>query len=256
VSNNSATLGVRIAVCQALCLAGDEKGNLHRIEAALEQAARHNANIACFPETAVLGWVNPEAHRRAHPLPGAWTERIGLAAREHGLMVSVGLAENDGCHLYDSAVLLDSAGNLILKHRKINTLVHLLDPPYSRGEIEDVQIAETEFGRIGMLICADTFIADILDRMAELKPDLLLVPYGWAAETHKWPEHGKKLAEVVSSAARTVGCPVAGTDCVGMIAHGPWTGHTFGGQSVVCNRSGDVLAVAADRDPDVVIVDI
>ncbi|UCE46793.1 MAG: hypothetical protein JSW47_14410, partial [Phycisphaerales bacterium] len=61
---------VRIAMCQVFCLNGDRRGNLVRIENAIRDAKEAGANIACLPETALLGWVNPEAHRRAHPIPG------------------------------------------------------------------------------------------------------------------------------------------------------------------------------------------
>jgi hypothetical protein len=32
-----------------------------------------------------------------------------------------------------------------------------MDPPYAEGTIEGIGGADTEWGRIGMLICADTF---------------------------------------------------------------------------------------------------
>ena len=249
-------LGARVAVCQTLCLDGDLEGNLHRIETALGLASEAGADIACFPETAFLGWVNPDAHRRAHPIPGAWSAHIVDAAAQHDIMMAVGLAEKDGDRLYDSAILVDRDGELLLKHRKINTLTHLLDPPYARGSENDISVAMTTFGKIGLLICADTFVEGLLSRMAALEPDLLLVPYGWAAESHKWPQHGEKLTEVVSHAAVTVGCPVVGTDCVGLISHGPWTGHTFGGQSVVTDAKGELLAIAKDREPDIILVDL
>ena len=115
---------------------------------------------------------------------------------------------------------------------------------------------DTPLGRIGLLICADTFLNDNLDRMKALEPDLLLVPYGWAAEETAWPEHGKRLEETVSRAAQQVGVPLVGTDSVGMISHGPWTGRTYGGQSVVANEKGEILTILADRDREVQVVEI
>jgi len=47
-----------------------------------------------------------------------------------------------------------------------------------------------------------------------------------------------------------------GTDLVGMITHGPWTGYIYGCQSVVADSKGKILAVGADRDSDVVIVEV
>jgi hypothetical protein len=41
-----------------------------------------------------------------------------------------------------------------------------------------------------------------------------------------------------------------------MITNGPWRGRTFGGQSVVADRAGQVLIVLADRDTDVQVVEV
>ena len=60
----------------------------------------------------------------------------------------------------------------------------------------------------------------------------------------------------MSKAAKAIGAPVVGVDLVGSITHGPWTGQTYGGQSVVADGSGRILAAAEDRDVDVLIVDI
>lgn len=46
---------VRVAMCQTVCLAGDRSGNVARIERACEEAAAQDAQIACFPETTLLG---------------------------------------------------------------------------------------------------------------------------------------------------------------------------------------------------------
>lgn len=247
---------VRIAVCQTFCIDSDREGNLRRIEHALKEAARQRAQLACFPETAVLGWVNPEAHQLAEPIPGAISQRISDLARKHKLMICVGLSEKDGEQLYDSAILVDSNGRILDKHRKINTLVELLDPPYARGTIDEIHAVETPIGRVGMLICADTFKEELVQRAGEQKPHLLLVPYGWAAHMAAWPQHGKSLVGCVTAAAKRAGCPVVGTDLVGVISAGPWKGKTYGGQSLVADAAGNVLGILRDRDAEVRVFDL
>jgi len=90
---------------------------------------------------------------------------------------------------HDSANLIDKSGKLLWKHRKINVLPFLMTPPYSQGGPEDIGVVETEFGRIAVLICADTFTDAFVERLRVFKPDLMLAPYGWAATNDKWPEH-------------------------------------------------------------------
>ena len=242
---------VRVAVCQILCIDGDREGNLRRIEYALEEARSAHAGIAAFPESCILGWENPDAHRLATPIPGADSGRIAGLARKYDLMISIGLDEKDGASLYDSAILVDRAGTILWKHRKLNVLAHLMEPPYAEGLAEGVGVVDTEFGRIGLVICADTFQDSIAQRIAELAPDLMLVPYGWAAPMDRWPGHAKELEDLVSRRASQWKCPVVGTDLVGQMTRGPWTGWTYGGASVVVDAAGKVTHILRDRDVEV-----
>lgn len=243
---------LRIAIAQIICLDGDRRGNLARIDSAVRQAKDQDAEIVCLPEMSLLGWVNPDAHHRAHPIPGQDSQALSALARDHQVHLCAGLAEKEGEHLYDAALLIDDTGRILLKHRKINLLSELMTPPYTPGR--DVDAVETRFGRIGLLICADTHDSRILARMAELKPRLVLVPYGYAAEQAAWPAHGKVLEDVVANAARTIGAPVIGTNLIGRISHGPWKGRTYGGHSVAADGEGRILAKAKDLDRDVQVV--
>jgi len=243
---------VRIAIGQIVCLDGDRVGNLARIENAIEEAKRADADLVCLPEMALLGWVNPDAHQRAHPIPGEDSQVLCKLAGEHKIHVSIGLAEKAADRLYDSALLISDEGQILLKHRKINLLAELMTPPYTPGKT--VRIAETRLGRIGLLICADTHEAEILARMAELEPKLVLVPYGYAAREEAWPGHGKSLEQVVANTAKTTGAPVIGTNLIGQISQGPWRGMTYGGHSVAADKTGRVLATAKDLDRDIRIV--
>lgn len=243
---------IRVGVCQTLCIDSDKEGNLRRIGYAVEQAAEGGAQIACFPECAVLGWINPEAHALADPIPGATTDRLGAFAREHKIMISIGLCEKDGDKLYDSAVLIGADGEILGVHRKVNVLDGLMDPPYTAGE--GVGVFDTPIGRVGMLVCADTFKDELVEQIREQDADLLLVPYGWAAEKRAWPGHGESLRAWVEATARRAGCDVVGTDLVGSISTGPWIGKVYGGQSVVV--SGGETTVLRDRDVEVRVVEV
>ena len=117
---------VRIALGQIVCLDGDRVGNLARIESAVREAKRQEADLVCLPEMALLGWVNPDAHQRAHAIPGEDSQALCKLARDHKVHLCAGLAEKAGDHLYDSALLIDDAGQILLKHRKINLLAELM----------------------------------------------------------------------------------------------------------------------------------
>jgi predicted amidohydrolase len=249
------TRTLKIAMCQIFVLDGDRHGNLVRIENAVAEAKAAGAQIACLPESIILGWENPDAHKRALPIPGKDSLALCKLAQKYQIYICAGLDEKDNDKLYDSAILIDDKGEILLKHRKLEVLPELMDPPYTAAK-EVNAVVDTEFGKIGILICADTHKSEILDRMAKLKPDLLLVPFGYVEEEQNWPQHGKELQRVVRNAALRTAAPVIGTNSVGQVTNGPWAGRIYGGLSVAVDKNGDVLATAKDRDRDVKLVDI
>ena len=170
------------------------------------------------------------------------------------MYVVIGLGEKDGEDLYDSAILLSPRGELLLKHRKINILTDLMEPPYRSGK--GVKVVDTEWGKLGLMICADSFVEEVKQEMTALAPDLLLIPYGWAKEAEDWPAHGMELEKTVISAAKAIRCPVISADLVGEISQGPWKGRVYGGQSLIVDATGNVLKKGRDRDRDLVIVDL
>jgi len=245
---------LKLAISQIVCIDNDREGNFIRIENSINEAVLAGAEFITFPETSILGWVNPAAHHSAYPIPGKDTDRLCRMAKDNNIFICIGLAEIDGNKLFDSAVIIDNKGNIILKHRKINILTELMHPPYTPGS--EIKTVSTKFGKIGVLICADSFKEEILNKTKSKKPDLLLIPYGWAASEDSWPEHGKELLKVVQNTARTVNCPVVGTDLVGRISNGPWTGLTYGGQSVAVDKDGNILALGKDRDSELIYLDL
>jgi predicted amidohydrolase len=239
-------------VCQINCIDDDREGNFCRIEQALEQL--NKADLACFSECSLLGWVNPNAHNLASRIPGSDTKRLSKLAKKYKIMLSIGLAEKEKEKLYDSAILMDATGKILLKHRKINILAYLMTPPYTPGN--NISVTETSLGRIGLLICADTFRKDLLNDMLEKKPEILIVPYGWAEKRENWPQHGKRLEILVKYIAKKVNAYVIGTDLVGEITNGPWKGYVYGGQSIIVDRKGQVLAIGKDREPEIIIKEL
>ena len=245
---------IKIGIAQIFALDGDRAGNFVRIENAVSEAKAMGAQIVTLPESCILGWENPAAHERAQTIPGPDSDRICALANRHGVYLCVGLDEKDGDRLFGACILVNDRGELILKHRKVNVLPELMAPPYSVGR--GASVVETPLGRIGILICADSFVEELLQETRAANPDIVLIPYGWAAPEDKWPEHGKNLRDTVRSVASKVGCVVVGTDLVGAVTNGPWSGQVYGGQSILAQEGGKVLHICKDRDKDVVVVKV
>jgi N-carbamoylputrescine amidase len=248
---------IKIAIAQPRCTDSDLEGNLARIAALVKQAAGEGAKIVFFPETVDLGWVNPDAHTLAGAVPGGVAAAAVCAiAAEQKIWIGIGLNEKDGDKLRDTAVLVSSKGEIVLKHRKINLLDWLLDPPYTPGRQQDIGTVETPFGRVGLLICADSFREELVSELAGQKPDLVYIPYGWAAKQDQWPEHSFSLVRRVQATARAIGAPVIGPNLVGRISQGPWTGYTYEGLSTAADAEGMSLVQGKWNREDLIVLEI
>lgn len=95
-------------------------------------------------------------------------------------------------------------------------------------------VVETVYGRIGLVICADTFVDAVAARIVQLRPDLMLLPCGWAAEVDKWVDHAKRLEALIVRTA----------------------GRTWGRASIAVDASGRVLALLRVRDVEVRVIDV
>jgi predicted amidohydrolase len=239
---------VRVAACQIFGIDGDPEGNFRRIEYALQSAFRDRADLAVFPETVIYGW--------ASPVPGPTSNRIAALARKYNLMIAIGLAEKDSADLYDSAILVDRDGTILHKHRKINTIQNAMTPPYTRGRIEDLGVAESRLGRIAIIICSDMFKKEIIQAVAALQPDLLLIPNGTAIQPKHWPGHGENLRRLVAEIAQRIHAPVVAPNLVGMITNGRLAGWTYGGLTPLADARRNTLAVLRDRDAEVRVVEV
>ena len=134
-----------------------------------------------------------------------------------------------------------------------------MTPPYSQGRPQDIGVVNTEFGRIAVLICADTFTdAFVRTPRSPSAPTSRWSPCSRAAASDQWPEHSRNSNQLVEDprAPRWVRCPMAGVDLVGEMTHGPWAGWTYGGSSFVADGTGRILFTARDRDTDIIVMNL
>lgn len=246
--------GANIALCQIFIIDGDRNGNFVRIENAIAEAKSKGAQLICFPEASILGWLNSDAYFRACTIPGPDSQQLCQLAQKYSVYISIGIEELETGRLFNSALLINDQGQILLKHRQINIPQKLMPHPYTPANENDIKIANTKFGKIGLLICADTHRQDILDRMTEFKPNLLLVPYGYAENEQKWPGHAEEFHKVVVKTAKRTSAAVIGVNPIGQISKGPWSQRVYGGQSIAVDRMGNIIDIAADRDRDIKIL--
>lgn len=217
------------------------EANLVRAEKCMAQAAEGGADLVVLPEALEVGWTDPSAAISAAPIPnGAACARLRTVARQHRIRICAGLTEQAGPAVFNTAVLLDRDGELLLRHRKLNEL-ELGQACYAQGD--RLGVAHTEFGTLGVMICADAFARGqvIARTLGMMGADLIVSPCSWAVPADHNPikePYGQLWRDCYGSVARDFRLWIAGVSNVGQIRGGPWAGRKCIGCSLLVGPDG------------------
>ena len=235
---------MKVALAQMLVEPGEKPANLARAESWIAQAAARGAEVVVLPEALTLGWTHPSARTLADEIPnGESCARLRAAARQHRIMVCAGIAERSGDQLFNSAVLLDAAGEVLIHHRKIHELDFAREL-YSCGD--RLAVAEGPAGRIGVMICADGFAPQqsISRTLGQMGARIILSPCAWAVpheHDNEREPYGQLWLDNYGPVAREFGLCIVGVSNVGPITVGPWQGRQCIGNSLAIGRDGREL---------------
>lgn len=238
-------MSFKAALIQMKVEGGAAAVNLSRAEAIIATAASDGAKLVLLPEAMDLGWTHPTSRELAQPIPqGSSCARLAQAAAKHGVYLCAGLTERDGNRVYNAAVLIDPAGNLLLKHRKLNELV-IGHACYDQGD--RLGVVHTPLGTIGVMICADGFApGQMLTRsLAYMGADIILSPCAWAVPAdhdNAREPYGDLWRNSYKPVAREFSLWILAASNVGPLDAGPWAGRRCIGCSRVIDDEGREVA--------------
>lgn len=245
---------MRIGMAQMLVQGGDPEANLRRAAGFIQRAAREGCGVVVLPECLDWGWMHPGVlDREAGAL-----EALQQAASAGSVHVAAGFVERAGGRLYNAAALVSPAGDVLLRHRKLNEL-ELAKDLYALGD--GLAVAQTALGCLGLLICADLFPTALVyaEALAALGAQLILSPCAWAVE----PNHNNETEPYSELWMRAYGevtrrrpLSIVGVSNVGRIEAGPWKGHRCIGCSLAMGPGGRVLARGQYGVEELLIVDV
>ena len=215
----------RIAVIQQAPVLLDRAGTLARAVAALHEAAQEGAQLVVFPEAYVPGypaWVwrlrpGPDmgladrlhARLRAEAVSLAGDDLLPLreAAKEHRVTVVCGIEEIDAEFsrgtLYNTVVVIGPDGTLLNRHRKLMPT----NPErmvWGQGDASGLKAVETPCGRVGALICWESYM-----------PLARATLYAQGVQLYVAPTYdsGDRWLATARHIAREGGCWVIGSGC-------------------------------------------
>ncbi|HEY6167138.1 MAG TPA: carbon-nitrogen hydrolase family protein [Verrucomicrobiae bacterium] len=231
----------KLALIQMCVEGGQPTENLRRAEEFIAEAAKAGAAVIVMPETLDFGWGHSSARAGAGEIPGGEScARLRAAAKRHGVYVCAGLVERAGDKLFNAAVFINPAGEILLHHRKLNDL-DIAHDLYAQGD--RLAVAHTPLGTFGVMICADAFArGQIVSRTLGLMgADIILSTCAWAMPVdhdHAREPYGKLWLENYGPVARDFRMWIAGCSNVGWVSEGAWKGHKCIGCSLVIGPDG------------------
>ena len=157
---------VRAAAVQMSPVLYSREGTVEKVVDKIAQLGRHDVQFATFPETIVPYYpyfsfvqrpfeLNTEHLRlidQAVTIPSPEIDAIADAARQAGIVVSIGVTERDGGTLYNTQLLFDADGTLLQRRRKILPTFHER-MIWGRGDASGLTAVDSAVGRIGQLAC-------------------------------------------------------------------------------------------------------
>ena len=153
--------------------------NVDRIKRYIVLAAKQRADIVCFPETCIN-------KAQQLPLNHKLIKEIQNTCRENSIWAII--TDNfisNGTH-YKMAILIDREGKIKGKYKK----VHL----YGDGAQENgkrIFVRDTDFGRIGIVICWDLAFPKSFKKMKNAGAEIVFCPAYWGYESKAYKEDPK-----------------------------------------------------------------
>jgi predicted amidohydrolase len=180
-----------VGMAQWLAVPGQPELNEATAARAVRELARRGASVVVLPELWACGYdprsLAADARAAAEPLDGPRLRRLAALARETGVLLCAGsLPEADGGRVYNTAVLLDARGHLLLSHRKAHLYPAGGEPGVFAPGSRLATVWTRELGQVGLLVCFDGDFPESARTLALRGARVVLLPCAYETAAATW----------------------------------------------------------------------
>lgn len=240
--------------------------NLQSIELGIKIASERGTRMVILPENAFCFGKQGFASQYFDALK-AWSAQ---AARHYGVYLLAGTLpcpyRPDGTPVADgklrqSSLLFDPAGNCLARYDKIHLFKATVNDStgnYDEGRTFEAGnaliVADTEFGKVGMMVCFDIRFPTLAVKLRELGADILTAPSAFTYQTGKAHWHALLTARALDSQCMVIGAGQTGDHVVNPSA--PSNVRSTWGHSEFISSDGErILTQTIDAANDAVTRD-
>ena len=204
----------------------DILANLQSIELGIKIASERGTRMVILPENAFCFGKQDFASQYFDALK-AWSAQ---AARHYGVYLLAGTLpcpyRPDGTPVADgklrqSSLLFDPAGDCLARYDKIHLFKATVNDStgnYDEGRTfeagKELIVADTEFGKVGMMVCFDIRFPTLAVKLRELGADILTAPSAFTYQTGKAHWHALLTARALDSQCMVIGAGQTGDHVV------------------------------------------
>jgi N-carbamoyl-D-amino-acid hydrolase len=240
----------------------------------LRQAAGHGCHLVVFPELALTTffprwWMTDQEEIDSFfelQMPSNETAPLFDEAQRLGIAFYVGFAELErrgaATHRFNTSILVDRAGKIVGKYRKIHLPGHAQHEPYRAFqhlekryfEVGDLGwgVWKTLGGNIGMCICNDRRWPETYRVMGLQNVEMVLVGYNTPRHNPPAPQHDA-LSDFHNQLSMQAGAYANATWVIGVGKSGVEEGCELIGGSCIIAPTGQIVAQALTLGDELVL---
>ncbi len=173
---------LKIAIIQ-MRIVNDKKKNIRKAEEMIKQAVASDVDLVVLPEMFNCPYQTDLFPIYAEEENGYTSQQLSRMAKENKIyLVGGSIPEKSGDKIYNSSFVYNNKGEQTGKYRK----VHLFDIDIEDGQTfkesdtlssgRDINVIETPFATIGVIICYDLRFAELSRKLVEKGAEIIIAP--------------------------------------------------------------------------------
>lgn len=228
---------MKVASIQLSVVEGDKDATLKKAKHAIEES--YDADLVILPEIWNIGFMSFDQYvDKAETIEGVTPTLMRTLAREKGIYLHTGsFVEKEKGKYYNTSLLLSPDGEILARYRKIHLFGYNSKETQILSPGEEIVVADTPFGKIGMATCFDLRFPELFRAMVDKGAQYFLVCSAWPyPRIEPWIMLNRVRA--LENQCFLISANSAGINC----------GSQFVGHSMVVDPWGTILAGAGDEE--------
>lgn len=230
---------------------GSTSKNLEKSIRLIREAAGKKADMILFPEVQLTEFFpqyeGQDVRKYRLKIDAKEVKAIQAACKEVGIMAVPNIYLEEGESAYDASLIIDREGSII----GVQKMVHVAqakqfyEQDYYTPSDDGFKVFDTEFGKIGIVVCFDRHYPESVRTESLMGADLILIP---TVNTKSEPLEMFEWEVRVQSFQNSV--PIAMCNRVGSEGN-----MDFAGESLVTDANGEVI-MKATYEEGILLADI